>query len=156
MTLVYENDVIVGFITNSQSSKLPDEIRHYWQTTKTVNTQIERIQGGDSDNTIEGYRSSRFSDEISIIDGGGGNDILYAPGIPWLSNEVAYFTDTESRIGGFSYGNTGNNALYGGYYKDTLVGGDGDDFLNGRFSQNTHVMFIGELGLTRFGILEFN
>lgn len=147
MIPVSENGVIIGFITNSEILALPDVIQRYWQTTETINTQIERIQGGDSDNTIEGYRSSRFSDEISLIDGGGGNDILYAPGIPWLSNEVAYFTDTESRIGGFSYGNTGNDTLYGGYYKDTLVGGDGIDFLDGKFSQDTYVMLSGESGV---------
>ena len=147
MIPVSENGVIVGFITNSEISASPDVIQRYWQTTETINTQIEHIQGGDCDNTIEGYRSSRFSDEISIIDGGGGNDILYAPGIPWLNNEVAYFTDTESRIGGFSYGNIGNDTLYGGYYKDTLVGGDGIDFLDGKFSQDMYVMLIGESGV---------
>ncbi|SDU06864.1 calcium-binding protein [Nitrosomonas ureae] len=149
MQLVYENGVIVGFITNNQVPASPDVIQQYWQTTRTINTQIERIQGGGSDNIIEGYGSNRFSDEISMIDGGGGDDILYAPGIPWLSNEVAYFTDTESRMSGFSYGNTGDDTLYGSYYRDTLIGGDGADFLDGKFSQDTYVMLIGELGVDR-------
>ncbi|MER2512366.1 MAG: calcium-binding protein [Nitrosomonas ureae] len=149
MMPVYENDVIVGFITSNQTPSSPNVIQQHWQTTRTINTQIERIQGGDSGNIIEGYGNSRYSDEISMIDGGGGNDILYAPGMPGLNNEVAYFTDAESRIGGFSYGNTGNDTLYGGYYRDTLVGGDGIDFLDGRFSQDTYVMFIGESGVDR-------
>ena len=57
-----------------------------------------------------------------------------------------YFTDVAPNIGGFLYGNTGNDTLYGNYARDTLAGGDGDDFLDGKFSQDSYVMLAGESG----------
>ena len=146
---VYEGSVIVGFITDDQVSTIPapEVTRNYWQTTTTINTQVERIHGGDSDNIINGYKYPRYSDEISLIDGGGGNDTLYAPGIPYLSNEVPSYTENDLKIGGFLYGNSGNDFLYGGYYKDTLVGGNGNDFLNGGFSEDKYVLFSKEFGV---------
>ena len=137
---------LVGFLVDDRISVAPEAIPHHWQTNGTLNNQLERIQGGNSDNIIEGYRYATYSDEVSMIDGGGGNDTLYLPGIPSLSNEGPYFTDNESRIGGFAYGNTGDDTFYGGYYRDTLVGGDGMDLLDGKFSQDTYVMFAGESG----------
>ncbi|MXS81831.1 calcium-binding protein [Nitrosomonas oligotropha] len=163
MVPVYDNGAIVGFITGGQTSTLPepDGLQDYWQTTTTVNTQVERIQGGGSDNVIEGYKYGngyRYNNghgqsdiasvsEISMIDGGGGDDTLFASGKIALNNEMYYFTDIAPNIGGFLYGNTGNDSLYGNYARDTLVGGDGNDFLDGKFSQDTYVMFAGESGL---------
>ncbi|WP_292925987.1 calcium-binding protein [Nitrosomonas sp.] len=146
---VYEGSVIVGFITDDQVSPIPvpEVTRNYWQTTTTINTLVERIQGDDSDNIIKGYKNPRYSDEISLIDSGSGNDTLYAPGIPYLSNEVPYYTDNDLKIGGFLYGNSGNDLLYGGYYRDTLVGGNGNDFLNGGFSEDKYVLFGEEFGV---------
>ena len=137
---------LVGFLVDDRATPAPDALAQHWQTTTTINTQLERIQGGDSDNIIQGYKYIGYSDEVSMIDGGGGNDTLYLPGKPALGNEGLYFTDNESRIGGYAYGNTGDDTLYGGYYRDTLVGGDGTDLLDGRFSQDTYVMFAGESG----------
>lgn len=154
---VYSDGAVVGFLINGSISSAPSVIENYWQTNETINTQVERIQGGDSDNVIKGYNkgnlygysNSIFSDEISVIDGGGGDDILYASGKIRLNNEMDYFTDTAMRVGGFLYGNTGNDTIYGNYYKDTLVGGDGNDSLDGWFSQDTYVMFAGEVGFDR-------
>lgn len=160
---VYDNGVLIGFITGGQAatSSTSGELRSYWQTTTTINTQVERIQGGDSDNVIIGYKYGngyQYNDgygrsdiasasEISLIDGGGGDDTLYASGKIALNNEMYYFTDVAPNIGGFLYGNTGNDTLYGNYARDILAGGDGDDFLDGKFSQDTYVMFAGESGL---------
>ena len=160
---VYNGSAIAGFITNGHISSAPNVIENYWQTSTSINTQVERIQGGDSDNVIKGYKYGNYyqyndghgqsdvvdGSEISMIDGGGGNDVLYASGKIRLNNEMYYFTDTAANIGGFVYGNTGNDTLYGGYARDTLVGGDGNDSLDGWFSQDTYVMFAGEVGLDR-------
>ena len=160
---VYSAGAIIGYITNGPVSIAPNAIHNYWRTSETINTQVERIQGGDSDNVIKGYKYGnyyqyndgyRHSDvvagsEISMIDGGGGNDVLYASGKIKLNNEVYYLTDTAANIGGFVYGNTGNDMLYGNYARDTLVGGNGNDSLDGWFSQDTYVMFAGEVGFDR-------
>jgi len=161
MLLVYDNGELIGFITDNRISTAPEVISQYWRTTTTINTQVERIHGGDSDNLIEGYKNGNgyqynnghgqsditSASEISMIDGGGGNDVLYASGKIALNNEMYYFTDIAPNIGGLLYGNTGNDMLYGNYARDTLVGGDGNDILNGGFSQDTYVMFAGELGV---------
>ncbi|MBA3756286.1 MAG: hypothetical protein H0X02_08710 [Nitrosomonas sp.] len=137
--------------------------------SKTLESTLDALRttlqnpAGDSDNVIKGYKYGNgyqynnghghsdvvFSSEISMIDGGGGNDVLYASGKIRLNNEVYYFTDTAANIGGFLYGNTGNDTLYGSYARDTLVGGDGNDSLDGWFSQDTYVMFAGEVGFDR-------
>lgn len=159
---VYENGAIIGFITGGQvlTSPFPGGLQDYWQTTTTVNMQVERIQGGGSDNVIAGYKQGngyQYNDghgqsdiasarEISLIDGGGGDDTLYASGKIALNNEMYYFTDVAPHIGGFLYGNTGNDALYGNHARDILIGGDGNDFLDGKFSQDTYVMLAGETG----------
>lgn len=159
---VYENGAIIGFITGGQvlTSPFPSGLQNYWQTTTTINIQVERIQGGDSDNVIVGYKHGngyQYNDghgqsdvasasEISLIDGGGGDDTLYASGKIALNNEVYYFTDIAPNIGGFLYGNTGNDALSGNHARDILIGGDGNDFLDGKFSQDTYVMLAGETG----------
>jgi len=119
-------------------------IQSYTQNTTTSVQQIERIQGGDSNNIIEGFGANQNVGG-SIIDGGGGNDILYAPGRIGLSDEVENFTDLESDIGGFLYGNTGNDMLYGSYLRDTLVSSEGNDFLDGGFSQDTYIILANEL-----------
>jgi len=159
---VYENGAIIGFITGGQvlTSPFPNGLQNYWQTTTTIDTQVERIQGGDSDNVIAGYKHGNgyqynnghgqsdiaLASEISLIDGGGGDDMLYASGKIALNNEMYYFTDVAPNIGGFLYGNTGNDTLFGNYARDTLAGGDGNDFLDGKFSQDTYVMLAGESG----------
>ncbi len=163
LTPVYSGSEIVGFIVNGPILSTPNVIGNYWQTSTSINTQVERIQGGDSDNVIKGYKYGNYyqyndghgqsdvvaGSEISMIDGGGGNDVLYASGKIRLNNEMYYFTDTAANIGGFVYGNTGNDTLYGGYARDTLVGGEGSDSLDGGFSQDTYVMFAGEVGFDR-------
>ncbi len=136
-------------------------IQQYWQDTTTIDTHIERIQGGDSDNVIKGFKNgngyqyndgtgqsdvSSWRNEISLIDGGGGDDILHASGRVRPGYEMYYFADNAANIGGFVYGNTGNDVLYGNHARDTLVGGDGDDILDGRFSQDTYIMLAGESG----------
>lgn len=159
---VYGNGAIIGFITGGQvlASPFPSGLQNYWQTTTTINTQVERIQGGDSDNVIAGYKQGngyQYNDghgqsdiasarEISLIDGGGGDDTLYASGKIALNNEMYYFTDVAPNIGGFLYGNTGNDVLSGNHARDILIGGDGNDFLDGKFSQDTYVMLAGEFG----------
>jgi len=163
LTPVYSDGAIAGFITYGQAPTSVDVIRNYWQDNEVINTQVERIQGGDSDNVIKGYKYGNYyrynnghgqsdvssGSEISMIDGGGGNDVLYASGKIKLNNEVYYFADTAPNIGGFVYGNTENDTLYGNYARDTLVGGDGNDSLDGWFSQDTYVMFAGEVGFDR-------
>ncbi|MCD2452583.1 putative Ig domain-containing protein [Methylicorpusculum oleiharenae] len=135
-------NILGGFLIGAS----PSAMTQYWQTNQTITTQVELIQGGNSDNTIRGYRY--YGDNsISMIDGGSGNDTLYASGRPGLNNETNYFTDIDTFIGGFVYGNAGDDSLYGGYYRDTLVGGEGNDFLDGGFSQDTYVVFADESGI---------
>jgi Ca2+-binding RTX toxin-like protein len=135
-------NILGGFLIGDS----PSAMTHYWQINHTITTQVELMQGGNSDNTIRGYRY--YGDNsISMIDGGGGNDTLYASGRPGLNNETTYLTDNDTFIGGFVYGNTGNDSLYGGYYRDILVGGEGNDYLDGGFSQDTYVLFADESGI---------
>lgn len=150
------NGELIGFMVHVSTPPMT-ETQDHLQTTKISNTQVENIEGGNSDNIIKGYKNGNFGgdfatsnlsdDEISIIDGGGGNDIVHASGKIGLNNEEFYFTDTAPRIGGFIYGNTGDDTLYGNNYRDTLIGGDGNDLLDGGFSQDTYVMLSGELGV---------
>ncbi len=162
---VHDNGALIGFIVNNSISTLPSStssgLQNYWQTTTTINTYIERILGGDGDNVIKGYKQGNDyqynngdgqSDlaalgEISMIDGGGGNDTLYASGKIALNNEMYYYTDVAPNMGGFLFGNTGNDALFGSHARDTLVGGEGNDYLDGGFSQDTYVMLAEERGL---------
>lgn len=159
---VYDSGVIIGFMIGSQvaTSSFPNGLQNYWQNTTTITTQVERIRGGDSDNVIEGYKHGNdyqynngygqsdvaFTSEMSVIDGGGGDDTLYASGKIALNNEMYYFTDIAPTIGGFLYGNTGNDTLFGNYARDTLAGGEGNDYLDGKFSQDAYVMFATESG----------
>ncbi|SER25795.1 Ca2+-binding protein, RTX toxin-related [Nitrosomonas sp. Nm51] len=163
-TYVYDHGEIIGVVVYSTDPAQPDPdttvVQQRWQSTTTLDTQIERIQGGDSDNVIEGFKNGNwyqyndgtgqsdvsFHSEISIIDGGGGDDTLYASGKVWLGNEVYYFADSSPYIGGFVYGNTGGDILYGNYARDTLIGGDGNDVLDGWFSEDRYIMFADESG----------
>ncbi len=142
-----QNDQLIGFLVNAQMP--PPFTRDYFLNTHQIDTVVEFIHGGDNDNVIKGFKQDDFSAEISMIDGGAGNDTLYASGIPVISNEFAYYTDDDLRIGGFLNGNDGNDALYGNYFQDTLIGGSGNDYLNGGFSQDIYVMFNGEFGVDR-------
>lgn len=137
-------NILGGFLIGASPSS--SAMTQYWQISETNTTQVEFIQGGNSDNTIRGYRY-HGDNSISMIDGGEGNDTLFASGRPGLNNETTYLTDIDTVIGGFVYGNTGDDSLYGGYYRDTLVGGEGNDFLDGGFSQDTYVVFAGEYGI---------
>ena len=162
MTPVYDTyNSLVGFILDYSFITTPKVVQSHWQTHTTTNAQVEHIQGGDNDNVIMGYKqgdSYQYSDEntpsdsnawneVSIIDGGNGNDTLYASGKIHLNHEVYYYADTSPKVGGFLYGNAGNDNLYGNHARDTLIGGDGNDFLNGGFSQDIYVMFSGEVGV---------
>ncbi|MBX3629904.1 MAG: putative Ig domain-containing protein [Nitrosomonas sp.] len=148
------NGELIGFMVNVSIPPRISTLNHY-QTTRITNTQVENIQGGDSDNVIKGFKNGNayqyssdisWYSEISLIDGGGGDDILHASGRVSVGNEMYYFADNAANIGGFVYGNTGNDTLYGNHARDTLVGGDGDDILDGRFSQDTYIMLAGESG----------
>lgn len=161
MRPVYDGETLIGFITDNRLPETPDAIRSFLQTTGTIDMQIERIEGGAGDNIIEGfkkgnhYRSNDGSgqsdlirgSEVSLIDGGDGNDTLYASGKIRLNDEVFYFADIAQNLGGFLYGNSGNDKLYGNNARDTLIGGDGSDYLDGRFSQDTYVVFAEESGV---------
>ncbi|WMJ09929.1 calcium-binding protein [Nitrosomonas sp. sh817] len=158
---VYDGDILIGFIADNRFPETPDAIRSFLQTTVAVDTQIERIEGSAGDNIIEGFKKGNFyqssngsghsdlirGSEISLIDGGGGNDTLYASGTIRLNDEVFYFADTAPNLGGFLYGNSGNDKLYGSYARDTLIGGDGNDYLDGRFSQDTYGVFADDSGV---------
>ncbi|WP_275689470.1 putative Ig domain-containing protein [Nitrosomonas sp. JL21] len=162
MTPVYDTyNLLVGFILDFSFFTTPKVVQNHWQTHTTTNAQVEHIQGGDSDNVIIGYKhgddyqysngnepsDSNSWNEVSIIDGGNGNDTLYASGKIHLNSEVYYYTDTSPKVGGFLYGNNGNDNLYGNHARDTLIGGDGDDVLDGGFSQDSYFMFAGEVGI---------
>lgn len=162
MTPVYDTyNSLIGFILDHAFVSTPNAVHNHWLTHTTTNAQVEHIQGGDSDNVILGFKrgddyqyndgntpsDSNSWNEVSIIDGGAGNDTLYASGKIKLNNEVYYYTDTSPKVGGLLYGNDGNDRLYGNHAKDTLVGGDGNDYLNGGFSQDTYVLIAGEMGI---------
>lgn len=154
------NGELIGFMVNVSIPPMTETQDHF-QTTRITNTQVENIQGGDGDNIIEGFKNGngyQYNDgtgqsdvssrsEISIIDGGAGNDTLYASGKIALNDEMYYFADNASNLGGFVYGNNGNDTLYGNYARDTLIGGNGNDILDGRFSQDTYIILAGETGI---------
>jgi len=142
-------DGLIGFMSYSSSSGMPASgmINSYFRHVHTASTVIEEIKGGDGDNVIYGFKSPHFSPEVTLIDGGAGDDTIYASGIEALNNEAPYLTEQDNTsLGGFLYGNAGDDKLYGGDYADTLAGGGGSDFLAGGFGGDTYVVFAGDGG----------
>jgi Ca2+-binding RTX toxin-like protein len=115
---------------------------------------------GDTYNSIEEFRLSRFDDvfvgasaatAINITYGGAGNDTFYAHG---TSTNTFYGEDgddtffaADGRFTGFGgagndtfngwsaadtfHGGSGNDTIFGGFQNDVLYGDDGNDYIDG-------------------------
>lgn len=88
--------------------------------------------GGNGDDVIYG------TDLADNLDGGAGNDIIYAGGGDDLvhgnvGDDILYGQDGNDKL----YGDAGNDVAYGGAGNDLLEGGEGDDRLYGEDGNDT-------------------
>lgn len=154
-----KNENLIGFMIETPVT--PPVTHDYYLKSFDENMIVEHMYGGSNDNTINGYKNGNYyqyndgsgqSDvvsrsEITLVDGGDGNDTLYASGKIIFNNEMFYFADIAPNMGGFVYGNLGNDSLYGNYARDYLIGGEGKDYMDGRFSQDQYFIFANESGI---------
>ncbi|MFN7882827.1 MAG: putative Ig domain-containing protein [bacterium] len=80
---------------------------------------VERIEAGDGNDIVD-MTSDRFNYGDTTLDGGNGNDVLWAS----AGNDLLL-------------GGAGNDSLDGGAGNDTLLGGIGNDTLYGRAGNDT-------------------
>ena len=95
---VFLDDLYSPFYANSKRARLDG---------------IERIVTGEGNDVVD-LTSTRYAYGDVTIEGGAGNDVLWASS----GNDVLY-------------GEAGNDDLFGGAGQDFLVGGEGNDSLNG-------------------------
>jgi Ca2+-binding RTX toxin-like protein len=139
-------DGVLGYIPTGSGTQQTVTMHHY-NNTNTTAWYIDQINGGNSGNTIYGTQKGAYGilNAITLIDGGGGNDTIYASGSIGRDS-LSYGDRASDRVGGFLYGNSGDDKLYGWDFSDTLVGGDGSDDMDGGPSADTYVVFAGDKG----------
>ncbi|WP_165869204.1 hypothetical protein, partial [Thiogranum longum] len=119
---------------------------------------LEEIVAGNSDNRIDtwGY---------SVVDAGGGNDIVTVSSSSGWSNFSAldplrFDGPPDPRdVGAFLYGNSGDDVLLGSEANDVISGGVGINYLDGRRGADTYMILAGQPGadiIADSGVLEID
>ncbi|MBI2242352.1 MAG: cadherin-like domain-containing protein, partial [Magnetospirillum gryphiswaldense] len=101
-------------------------------------SSVERINAGAGDDIIDMNYSDGGSYNSFTLDGGSGNDTVFANnGDDYLMGGAG--NDFMSGNAGADYmnGGTGNDTMYGGSGNDTFVGGDGNDVMVGGDGSDT-------------------
>ena len=138
---------ILGFVGASGGPAFPGMEGSYRYSEYHTTVVVEEIHAGASDNVIEGRKYAAYQSEITLIDGGAGDDVLYGS-IASFNSKLRGVGDTylDSRRGALLYGNTGNDKLYGWQNRDVLIGGEGDDYLDGGASADVYHFIPGQAG----------
>ena len=98
--------------------------------------QVEYINGSKSDDTLTGNMSA------NLLAGGPGNDWLDGgDGDDYLDGDALIYGSRDHITGGFHYSFRHDDGMYG---NDTLVGGPGNDLLNGHMGEDTLIGGEGE------------
>ena len=117
---------------------------------------IQDVRAGASNNTIVDGNLSFWGGRL--IDAGAGDDVVtstpgnspYAATFAPLSANVgglnARYTNDLGMSGAFLYGNADNDVLVGSLFRDELIGGTGDDFLNGAEQADLYTVLPGNQG----------
>ena len=126
-----------GFLINDSAAYGGATVVSYSISRVSDVSYVEQIYGGLGSNSINGRKTSYGpTGGVTLIDGGAGNDTLYASG--WIGRNYGYIYDRATATGGLLYGNAGDDTLYGGQLRDTLIGGSGNDYLDGGYSADVY------------------
>lgn len=92
------------------------------------------IEAGDGDDRINNYGSAP-----TVIDAGDGDDQIYNRSAlsDIYGGDGNDYVSNDSYLGGYIYGQDGDDWIYGSYGADTIVGGEGDDFIAGSDGDDT-------------------
>ncbi|CAG9166434.1 hypothetical protein LMG32289_01013 [Cupriavidus pampae] len=114
------------------------ETKYFREDMTSISVSVRELFAGDSANQI------RISGH-AIVDAGGGNDIIKSEDDGGVSyGERAAGMLGTAQIGAFLFGNSGDDAIYGGLRNDTIIGGTGDDLLYGGGGSDTYVVAAGD------------